>query len=176
MEKCRRMRRPQCTSKNWIFSWLWKSSKTRQQSYRSESFAMKTDILMSGSTVNNHISLKTGFGYNATRRTSFLSWFQACQRVLPPVLILQLRWHLRDRRCIVLHLPQARLLHQLQQRQVTVRLEKERNEMKVILLQCRCQVSMLMIERGHPLFAVNPITSKVTKPTKNSPKQIRRPW
>ena len=28
-----------------------KSSKTRQQSYRSESFAMKTDILMSGSMV-----------------------------------------------------------------------------------------------------------------------------
>ena len=39
-------------------------------------------------TGQNHISFKTGFGYNATRRTSFLSWFQACQRVLPPVLIL----------------------------------------------------------------------------------------
>ena len=38
----------------------------------------------------NHISLKTGFGYNATRRTSFLSWFQACQRDRPSVLILQL--------------------------------------------------------------------------------------
>ena len=36
---------------------------------------MKTDILMNGSMVKNHISLKTGFGYNATRRTSFLSWF-----------------------------------------------------------------------------------------------------
>ena len=57
--------------------------------FRSESFAMKTDILMNGSTVENHISLKTGFGYNATRRTSFLSWFQAYQRVLHPVLILQ---------------------------------------------------------------------------------------
>ena len=34
---------------------------------------------MSGSTVKNHISLKTGFGYNATRRTSFPLWFQACQ-------------------------------------------------------------------------------------------------
>ena len=49
----------------------------------------------------NHISSKTGFGYLATRRTSFLSWFQACQRVVPPVLILQLQWHLQDRR--VLH-------------------------------------------------------------------------
>ena len=35
----------------------------------------------------NHISLKTGFGYPATRRTSFLLWFQACQRVRPPDLI-----------------------------------------------------------------------------------------
>ena len=83
MEKCRRMKRPQFTSKNWIYSWLWKSSKTRQQSYRSESFAMKKDISMSGSTVKNHISLKTGFGYSAIRRKSFLSWFQACQRVRP---------------------------------------------------------------------------------------------
>ena len=37
----------------------------------------------------NHISLKTVFEYNATRRTSFQSWFQACQQVLHPVLILQ---------------------------------------------------------------------------------------
>ena len=65
--------------------WPWKSSRIRQQSYRSESFAMKTDIHMSGSTVKNHISLKTVFEYNVTRRTSFQSWFQACQRVLPPV-------------------------------------------------------------------------------------------
>ena len=103
MKKCRRMKRPQCTSKNWIYSWLWKSSKTRQQSFRSESFAMKTDTLMSGSTVKNRISLKTGFGYSATRRTSFRSWFQAWHRVLPLVLILQPQWHLQDRRIIILH-------------------------------------------------------------------------
>ena len=53
MEKCRRMKRPQCTSKNWIYSWLWKSSRIRQQYCRSESFAMKTDILMNGSAVKN---------------------------------------------------------------------------------------------------------------------------
>ena len=40
---------------------------------------MKTDILMNGSMVKNHISLKTGLGFPATRRTSFLLWFQACQ-------------------------------------------------------------------------------------------------
>ena len=54
-----------------------------------ESFAMKTDIPTNGSTVKNHISLETRFGYSATRRTSFRSWFLACQRVLPPVLPLQ---------------------------------------------------------------------------------------
>ena len=98
---------------------------------------------------------KTGFGYSATRRTSFLSWFQACQRVRPPVVIIQLQRHLQDRKGIVLHLLQARLLHQRQQHQVTVRLEKERIEMKMILLPCLCQVSMLMIERGNPLFAAD---------------------
>ena len=81
--------------------------KTRQQYCRLESFAMKTEILMNGSMVKNHISLKTGFGYDATRRTSFLSWFQACQRVRPPVLISQLQGHLQDRRVIVPHLPSS---------------------------------------------------------------------
>ena len=66
---------------------------------------MNTDTHTSGSMVKNHISSKTGFGHSATRRTSLRSWLQACRRVLPPVLILQ------DRRAIILHLPQARLLH-----------------------------------------------------------------
>ena len=44
---------------------------------------MTTDILMNGSTVKNHISFKTVFGYSATRRTSFQSWFLVYQRVLP---------------------------------------------------------------------------------------------
>ena len=39
-----------------------KSSKTRQQYCRLESFAMKTGIPTNGSLVKNHISLKTGFG------------------------------------------------------------------------------------------------------------------
>ena len=37
---------------------------------------------------------ETGFGYNATRRTSFLSWFQACQRVRLPVFPVQHQGHL----------------------------------------------------------------------------------
>ena len=32
--------------------------------------------------------IKNGLGYNATRRTSFLSWFQVYQQVLLPVLLL----------------------------------------------------------------------------------------
>ena len=110
----------------------------------------------------NHISLRTGFGYSATRRTSFLSWFQACQRVRPPVLIIQLQGHLQDRRGLVPHLLQARLRHQ--QHQVIMRLEKERIELKVIPLQCLCQL-MLMIERSNPLW---------TKPTNISQKQTKR--
>ena len=60
MEKCRRMKRQQYLSKNWINSWLWKSSKTRQQYCRLESFAMKTDILKSGSTVKKPHLIKDG--------------------------------------------------------------------------------------------------------------------
>ena len=65
---------------------------------------------MNESMVKNHISLKTGFGYPATRRTSFSLWFQACQ-VRPPDLISQLQGHFQDRRVIAHHLLPARLLH-----------------------------------------------------------------
>ena len=65
-------------SKNWIFSWLWRSSRTRQQYYRLESFSMKTGILTNGSKVKNQISPKTVFGYKVTRKTSFRSWFLVC--------------------------------------------------------------------------------------------------
>ena len=44
-----------------LFSWHWRSSITRQQYCRSESFAMKTGTPTNGSMVKNHISLKTGF-------------------------------------------------------------------------------------------------------------------
>ena len=63
-----------------------------------------------GSMVKNHISLKTGFGYPATRRTSFLLWFHACQ-IRPQDLIHQLHGHFQDRRVIAQHLLQARLHH-----------------------------------------------------------------
>ena len=79
------------------------------------------------------------------RRTSFLLWFQACQ-VRPPVLIIQLQRHLQDRRGLVLHLLQARLLQPTVGDLSKSRLENERIELKVILLQCLCQVPML-IER-----------------------------
>ena len=68
MEKCRRMKRQQFTSKNSIFFSQWNSSKIRQQCCRAESFARITDIHMSGPTVNNHVSFKTVLGYNVTRK------------------------------------------------------------------------------------------------------------
>ena len=86
-----------------------------------------------------------------TLRTSFLSWFQTCQRVRPPVLIIQLETLIQDKRGLLLHLPQTRPLHQ-RRHQVIERLEKEKIELKVIPLQCLCQVSIFMIERRNPLF------------------------
>ena len=50
---------------------------------------------MNGSMVKKHISLKTGFGFTATRRISFLLWFQACQ-VRPQDLTHRLRGHFQD--------------------------------------------------------------------------------
>ena len=64
---------------------------------------MKTDILTNGSTVRNRISLKTVCEYNVIRRSSLRSWCQACQQVLPQVLILQHQWHLQDSKVIILH-------------------------------------------------------------------------
>ena len=57
---------------------------------------MKTDVLMNGSMIKNHISLKTGLGFPATRRTSFLLWFRACQVRL--VDLHQPQGHFQDRR------------------------------------------------------------------------------
>ena len=69
-----------------------KPSRTRQQCYRSESFAMKTGIPTNGSMVKNHISLRTKFVLFVTQRTSFLLWFQACQ--VRPRDLHQLQGHL----------------------------------------------------------------------------------
>ena len=102
---------------------------------RSESFAMKTDIPMDGSMVRNHISSKTGFGYLATRRISFLLWFQAFQ-----VRPLDLH-RLRDRRVIPHHPLQPRLLH-LQK--VKFRFENEKMELTMTPLQCKCQLRLMI--------------------------------
>ena len=60
---------------------------------------MNTDTHMNGSMVKNHISLKTVFGYSATQRTSFRSWFQACQVL--PLHLHQLYGHLLNIRRVV---------------------------------------------------------------------------
>ena len=64
----------------------------------------------------------TVFEYSATRRTSFLLWFQACQ--VRPLDLHRLQGHVQDRRAILLHLLRARLRHR-QQHEVVMRLEKE---------------------------------------------------
>ena len=103
---------------------------------------MKTDILMNGFMVKNHISLKTEFGLSVTRRTSFQSWFLACQ-VLPRHLHHPFG-HLWNRRVILLlHLLHPHLLH-LQW--AKCRFEKRKMHLTVTSLQCQC-LSWLMIER-----------------------------
>ena len=84
---------------------------------------MNTDILMNGSMVKNHISSKTGFGYLAIRRTSFLLLYQACQ--VHPLDLHRPQRHLQNRRAILRHLLRARLLHQLQQHHAALILETE---------------------------------------------------
>ena len=69
---------------------------------------MKTDIPTNGFMVKKHISLKTGSGYFAIRRTSFLLWFQAYQ--VHPLDLHQLQRHLQDR-VILHHLHQPHLLN-----------------------------------------------------------------
>ena len=55
MEKCRRMKRQQFSSKNWMYSWQWKSSRIRQQCCRLQNFARITDFHVSGPMVKNHV-------------------------------------------------------------------------------------------------------------------------
>ena len=102
--------------------------------------------------------LKTGFGYNATRRTSFLSWFQACQ--VRPLDLHQLYGHLWNRRVIPHHLLHPHLLH-LQQ--AKFRFENEKMWLTVTSLQCQC-LSWLMIDQGN---------LRKSKPTE-SQNQIKR--
>ena len=150
MEKCKRMNRQQCMSKNCKYNWQWKSSMILQQYCFLESFSMKTGILTNGSMVKNHISSQTGFGYFAIRRTSFLLWFQACQ--VRPLDLHRLQRHLRDRRVISHHLL---LLHQ---RYVKFRFENEKMGLTGTPLQCLCQLR-LMIDQGN-LMKPQPIKSK----------------
>ena len=166
MEKCRRMK-SNCVCQRVVdISWLWMSSLTRQQYCRLESFAMKTGFLRMDQWSKTTSHEKTGFGYSAIRRTSFLSWFQACQRVRPPVLILQHQWHLQDRKMIILHLPQARLLHQPQLCEATVGLERE-DQSGIDSSPVPVSSSHVedMMELWDPFFAAN--TGSAPKPTKN---------
>ena len=138
-------------SKNWIYSWQWKSSRIRQQFYRSESFAMKTDTLTSGSTVKNHISFNKGVRIQCNTEnfvpivvpglsTSSSSSFPSSTSITP------------DRRLIILHLPQARLLHQPQLCQATVRLEHGKIWVGSIPIQHQCPVNMLKSKNGETRF------------------------
>ena len=80
MEKCRRMQVQQCMSKSWWNSSLLRSSKIRQQSYRTKSFAMNTDTLTRSKTTSyskrdqdslQHEELRS---YCGSRLVKFVFW------------------------------------------------------------------------------------------------------
>ena len=97
--------------------------------------------------------IKTGFGYPAIRRTSFLLWFQACQVL--PLDLHQVQRHLRDRRVIPHHLLQPHLLHP---QQVKFGVKSKEIGLTVTSLQCKCQIR-LMIDQGD-LMTPKPIKLK----------------
>ena len=117
-------------------------------------------IPTNGSMVKNHTSFKTGSGFHAIRRTSFLSWFQACQ--VRPLDLDQLQRHLRDN---VQHLVPARLLH-LQQ--VKFRLERER-EGRVESYIPPVHVSTTVDDRAGRLHDTQ--ADKIPKPNKKESKK-----
>ena len=52
MEKCRRMKRQRCMSKNWIYIWLWKSARIRQQINGQKPHLIKDGIRIQCNTEN----------------------------------------------------------------------------------------------------------------------------
>ena len=112
----------------------------------------------------NRISSRTGFGYFATQRTSFLLWFRLVKFVLwifidfkdtfktgesSSYIFLKLDYF-TSRNCV--------------EGQITVRLEKEIIKVELIPFQCMCQVHVEWTERGDLLI----------KPTKNpKPKKTK---
>ena len=65
MEKCRRMKRPQFTSKNWIFSWLWMPRKDVSSIVAWKALRWKRIFLWIDQRSKNHISSKMEFGLSA---------------------------------------------------------------------------------------------------------------
>ena len=119
---------------------------------------MKTDIPTNGFMVKNHISSKTGFGYLAIRKTSFLSWFHAWQVL--PLHLHQLYGHLWNRRVVLLHLFSSSLSSSTVG-EMSVR-ERGKMHLTVTSLQCQC-LSWLMIGHGN---LRKPKTTTSQKPNK----------
>ena len=115
---------------------------------------MNMDTHMSGSTVKNHISLKTVFEYSVIRKTSYQSWFLVYQRVLPQACLLQHSWHLQGRKLIIPSLPQACLPQHPRHLQRKLIIQ--------IILQQSCQVKELFwnIRRVVTWTNQNPIIMK----------------
>ena len=120
---------------------------------------------MNGSMVKNTSHLKREFGFHATRRTSFLLWFQACQ-VHPLDLTHRPQGHFQDRGVIAQHLLPARLLSPTV-REIKTRERENRTESDISPVT----VSTTVDERsGRPDIDQ---ANKIRKPNKKEPKRER---
>ena len=116
---------------------------------------MKTGIPTNGTMVKNHISLRTGFGYLAIRRTSFLLWYQVCQ-----VHLLDRhrpQRHLRNRR-VILSSSSSALSSSPTVSEIQIREREDGNNSDISPVQVSTSVDdrsgqpeETTIERGNPL-------------------------
>ena len=114
--------------------------------------------------VKSHIPVKMGLGFLATRRSSFLLWYPACQ-IRPLELTHQLRGHFQDRRVITQHLlPSSSLtVSEIQTREREDRIESDIS---------RVTVSTTVDERsGRP--DINQANKNPKKPIKMNPRGNR---
>ena len=102
MVKCRRMKRPQFMSKNWVYSWLWKFSKNTPAVWSLGKLCDETRILIwMDQWSKNHISLKHCIRIQCNTENFVSIVVLVYQRVLPQACLLQHPWHLQGRKLII---------------------------------------------------------------------------
>ena len=101
MEKCKRMKRQRCMSKNWNVIDCESPRKHASSIVAWKALRWKRKFLWMDQRSKTSSHLKGD--WDTMQYGELRSYRGSCERVLPPVLIFQLQWHLHDRRGTVLH-------------------------------------------------------------------------